>query len=76
MTEKKKVLVGQYRFHPDAEAELRRLDEAGFAVTYNETGAKYTEDDLVGVLPGHMAAIASGEVVTVDPAAGLLSVEG
>jgi phosphoglycerate dehydrogenase-like enzyme len=61
MTENKKVLVGQYRFHPDAEAELRRLDEAGFAVTYNETGAKYTEDDLVRVLPGHMAVIASGE---------------
>ncbi|HJO97617.1 MAG TPA: phosphoglycerate dehydrogenase [Rhodospirillales bacterium] len=61
MTEKKKVLVGQYRFHPDAEAELKRLEEAGFAVTYNETGASYTEDDLIGVLPGHMAVIASGE---------------
>ncbi len=61
MTEKKKVLVGQYRFHPDAEAELKRLEEAGFAVTYNETGAPYTEDDLIGVLPGHMAVIASGE---------------
>ncbi len=61
MTDKKKVLVAQHRFHPAAEAELRRLDEAGFAVTYNETGARYTEEDLVGVLPGHMAAIASGE---------------
>ena len=61
MTEIKKVLVGQYRFHPDAGAELQRLDEAGFAVTYNETGAKYSEDDLVRVLPGHMAVIASGE---------------
>ena len=61
MTKIKKVLVAQHRFHPDAEAELRRLDEAGFAVTYNETGANYTEDDLIGILPGHVAVIASGE---------------
>ncbi|MDP6788510.1 MAG: phosphoglycerate dehydrogenase [Rhodospirillales bacterium] len=61
MTEIKKVLVGQYRFHPDAEAELGRLEEAGFAVTYNQTGGRYSEDDLIEVLPGHMAAIASGE---------------
>jgi D-3-phosphoglycerate dehydrogenase len=61
MTGIKKVLVGQHRFHPDAEAELRRLDEAGFTVTYNETGAKYSEDDLLRVLPGHMSVIASGE---------------
>ena len=61
MTGIKKVLVGQHRFHPDAEAELRRLDEAGLTVTYNETGAKYYEDELLRVLPGHMSVIASGE---------------
>ena len=61
MSGKKKVLIGQYRYHADAEAELRRLDAAGFAVTYNETGRMYSEDDLLAVLPGHVATIASGE---------------
>ena len=64
MNVRRKVLVTLPYLYGRQAPYLTRLEKAGFEIAFNDRGRRYTEDELVEILPGCFATIAGSEPYT------------